>query len=35
MFKCNLTAKTIMYDKNFENFFKKNKYRGDYYWFIP
>ena len=35
MFKWNLTAKTIMSDKDWESFFKKNKYRGDYYWFIP
>ena len=35
MFKWNLTAKTIMSDKDWVKFFKKNGYSGDYYWFIP
>jgi ubiquinone/menaquinone biosynthesis C-methylase UbiE len=35
MFKWNLTAKTIMSDKDWVKFFKKNGYNGDYYWFVP
>jgi len=35
MMKWNLTAKTIMSVKQWKLFFKKNGYRGDYYWFIP
>jgi len=35
MFDWNLTAKTIMSVKEWEIFFKKNNYVGDYYWFIP
>ena len=35
MFKWNLTAKTIMSDKDWISFFEKNEYTGDYYWFIP
>lgn len=35
MFKWNLTAKTIMSVKQWKVFFKKNSYKGDYYWFIP
>tara|TARA_B100000575_G_C23133584_1_gene658045 strand:- start:891 stop:1550 length:660 start_codon:yes stop_codon:yes gene_type:complete len=35
MFEWNLTAKTIMSDKEWINFFQKANYTGDYYWFIP
>ncbi len=35
MFKWNLTAKTIMSVKNWKDFFKENKYSGNYFWFIP
>ena len=35
MFKWNLTAKTILSDKKWTSFFKKNEYKGDYYWFTP
>ncbi len=35
MLKWNLTAKTIMSINKWKEFFKKNKYFGDYYWFIP
>lgn len=35
MFKWNLTAKTIMSVEKWKEFFKKNNYDGDYYWFIP
>ena len=35
MFKWNLTAKTILSDKKWISFFKKNEYKGDYYWFTP
>ena len=31
----NLTAKTIMSVSDWEIFFKKNNYSGDYFWFIP
>lgn len=35
MMKWNLTAKTILSVKDWKEFFKKNKFNGDYYWFIP
>lgn len=35
MFAWNLTAKTIMHRDDWIDFFKKNKYDGDYYWFTP
>lgn len=35
MFAWNLTAKTIMSDKEWKKFFKMNSYNGDYFWFIP
>ena len=35
MFAWNLTAKTIMSVNQWKNFFKENKYKGDYFWFIP
>jgi len=35
MFAWNLTAKTILSKKQWINFFKKNNYTGDYYWFVP
>ena len=35
MFEWNLTAKTIMHKKEWIEFFKKNNYDGDYYWFTP
>ena len=35
MFKWNLTAKTILSVKEWKDFFDKNNYTGDYYWFIP
>ena len=35
MFDWNLTAKTIMSDKEWIKFFEKANYTGDYYWFIP
>ena len=35
MFDWNLTAKTIMSVKDWKIFFKKNGYKGDYFWFIP
>ena len=35
MFDWNLTAKTIMSDKDWIKFFKEVDYNGDYYWFIP
>jgi ubiquinone/menaquinone biosynthesis C-methylase UbiE len=35
MFAWNLTAKTILSKKQLINFFKKNNYTGDYYWFVP
>ncbi len=35
MFAWNLTAKTIMSEKDWINFFKKNNYHYDYYWFKP
>jgi len=35
MFAWNLTAKTIMSVNQWKNFFKENKYEGDYFWFIP
>ena len=35
MFAWNLTAKTIMSDKEWKKFFKANSYNGDYFWFIP
>lgn len=35
MYAWNLTAKTIMSVNDWKNFFKKNGYTGDYYWFIP
>jgi ubiquinone/menaquinone biosynthesis C-methylase UbiE len=35
MYKWNLTAKTIMSVKQWKAFFKKNSYKGDYYWFTP
>ena len=31
----NLTAKTIMSVDDWINFFEKNQYKGDYFWFIP
>jgi ubiquinone/menaquinone biosynthesis C-methylase UbiE len=31
----NLTAKTIMPVDDWIKFFKKNQYKGDYFWFIP
>ena len=35
MYEWNLTAKTIMSDINWKNFFDDNKYTGEYFWFIP
>ena len=35
MLSWNLTAKTIMSVSDWEIFFKKNNYSGDYFWFIP
>ena len=35
MFAWNLTAKTIMSVEEWKEFFDKNGYTGDYYWFIP
>lgn len=35
MLAWNLTGKTIMHKKKWINFFKKNNYSGDYYWFTP
>ena len=35
MFEWNLTAKTIMHKNEWIEFFKKNNYDGDYYWFTP
>ncbi len=35
MYDWNLTAKTIMSVEEWKNFFKKNNYTGDYFWFIP
>ena len=35
MYGWNLTAKTIMSVEDWKIFFKKNGYKGDYYWFIP
>ena len=35
MLEWNLTAKTIMSVSEWIKFFKKEKYNGDYYWFIP
>ena len=31
----NLTAKTIMSVKDWKKFFKKNNYKGDFFWFFP
>ncbi len=35
IFTWNLTAKTIMHKTKWVEFFKKNNYDGDYYWFTP
>ena len=35
MFMWNLTAKTILHEKNWVKLFKKFSYKGDYYWFKP
>jgi ubiquinone/menaquinone biosynthesis C-methylase UbiE len=35
MYAWNLTAKTIMSVEGWVNFFDKNDYKGDYFWFIP
>ena len=35
MYAWNLTAKTIMSVEGWLNFFDKNDYKGDYFWFIP
>jgi len=35
MLRWNLTAKTIMSVNEWKKFFNRNKYLGDYYWFIP
>ncbi len=35
MYAWNLTAKTIMSVEDWINFFHKNGYNGDYFWFIP
>ena len=35
MYNWNLTAKTIMSRKDWKVFFKKNNYKGDYFWFTP
>jgi len=35
MYSWNLTAKTIMHKTEWIEFFKKNDYDGDYYWFTP
>lgn len=35
MYDWNLTAKTIMHVDEWERFFKKVGYTGDYYWFVP
>ena len=29
------SIKTIMSEKDWVKFFKKNGYNGDYYWFVP
>jgi ubiquinone/menaquinone biosynthesis C-methylase UbiE len=33
MMNWNLTGKTILHESNWVNLFKKNGYKGDYYWF--
>jgi ubiquinone/menaquinone biosynthesis C-methylase UbiE len=35
MYAWNLTAKTIMSVKDWNSFFEKAGYKGDYFWFIP
>ena len=35
MYAWNLTAKTIMRDKDWVKFFNENNYNGEYYWFNP
>ena len=35
MYAWNLTAKTIMHEKEWIKFFKENNYKYDYYWFKP
>mgnify|MGYP001569804223 CR=1 FL=1 len=35
MFAWNLTAKTILSVKEWENLFREVGYSGDYYWFVP
>lgn len=35
MYAWNLTAKTIMHEKEWIKFFKKNNYKYDYFWFKP
>ena len=35
MYNWNLTGKTIMSRKSWKKFFKKNNYKGDYFWFTP
>ena len=35
MMEWNLTAKTIMSVKDWKKFFKKNNYKGDFFWFFP
>ena len=35
MFAWNLTAKTMLHTREWENLFDEAGYDGDYYWFIP
>ncbi len=35
MYSWNLTAKTIMHQKDWIKFFNENNYDGDYFWFTP
>ena len=35
MYAWNLTAKTIMHRNEWKEFFKKNNYDGDFFWFTP
>lgn len=35
MYAWNLTAKTIMHRDEWKEFFKKNNYDGDFFWFTP
>jgi len=35
LFAWNLTAKTILHTNEWKDLFKKNNYKGDYFWFCP